>query len=441
MSKKWFTLAIFVFLIATAFNQSPKVKLQDGVCPSAPARLKQADIAVLTTDLNLRVQPDANSKKIMVMPAYAYVTIIAGPICNGGVRWFETGYEGNDGWAAEVGSTGEYHMIPNGSPMPTQQNAIPNQDANPQEDNGGWWIVPDGPAPIFKVAAGRSYFFRDWENGQFRTIPNDDTLEALGYPKDQIEVIPGDNLTFDSDFTFGPDVPDVHNDPDGFCAFKYQYFASYPNPSWSPCGDVGNETPTQTPQPLVEVPIETIEEPFFCSWWIIGWLACDLAEANSVGASTNVLCSPQCVTEARKQRRDLAKIKELWAYNSSTAKEILDLAYQTPTFNLDGQSMQVKVRDSGETAKAGDLVIWPQGCGDVTFSGGHIGYALSDQVGKELYLHDSNSDNLCTVVNRTVEVESCMKFITPPFPASADKCDEPKGWDIIVCSLPWYGNK
>lgn len=93
----------------------PGIKGTIGDCPASPALLKPKDIAVVgNTDLNLRPSPGIDNDPIMVIPNFSYVTIIAGPKCDGGTRWYEVGFKGNDGWAAEVGEGGIYHMIPNG---------------------------------------------------------------------------------------------------------------------------------------------------------------------------------------------------------------------------------------------------------------------------------------------------------------------------------------
>jgi len=51
------------------------------------------------------------------MPVYAYASIISGPRCADGYRWWEVGYKGLDGWSAEVGPDGLYNLIPNTMPM------------------------------------------------------------------------------------------------------------------------------------------------------------------------------------------------------------------------------------------------------------------------------------------------------------------------------------
>lgn len=279
-------------------------------------------------------------------------------------------------------------------------------------------------------------------DGERRLVPNPDTLDALGINRGMI-----DNFGANEDFLLsipkGRDIPDVNRDFDGFVQFKSE-FDQKVAPYYS-ISVLTSQIPEPTPPP--EQVTETLEEAqpnWFCK--NLG-MFCPLLAAPP--NTTNTSCYPQCVEEARRQRGDLEKRKDLWAFNSSTAREILNLALGSPSFPYKGQLMTVRVRQTGEVAKTGDLVIWPKGCAGVTFSGGHIAYALSDQNGKELYVHDSNSDNKCTQMNRTVKVESCMKFVTLPFLADSiqatqgqsqtdDKCANATGWEAIKCMLPWY---
>ncbi len=124
----------------------------DGKCPSLPARLKPGDIAVVVrTDLNLRSSPDAETGDniLRVIPEGTRVTIIAGPVCNQGARWYEIGFSGHDGWVAEANSGG-YHLRPNKvSAQPTKTD-VPSQDqpdpptdpcAHSGTQNGDWSLV------------------------------------------------------------------------------------------------------------------------------------------------------------------------------------------------------------------------------------------------------------------------------------------------------------
>jgi len=88
-----------------------------GNCPSAPANIKIGDIAVVTdyqpSRLRIRRQPGLGQEIIGEIPVNGYASIISGPRCVDGYRWWEVGYNGMDGWSAEVGSDGLYNLIPN----------------------------------------------------------------------------------------------------------------------------------------------------------------------------------------------------------------------------------------------------------------------------------------------------------------------------------------
>ena len=103
--------------------------LVGGDCPSAPARVNAGDIAIVSDEagqsgLNLRVQPGLGQEIIMSIPLNSSVSIIAGPKCKGGYRWYEVGFQGQDGWSAEVGPDGLYNLKPNSSSAPASN---PNQ--------------------------------------------------------------------------------------------------------------------------------------------------------------------------------------------------------------------------------------------------------------------------------------------------------------------------
>lgn len=181
--------------------------------------------------------------------------------------------------------------------------------------------------------------------------------------------------------------------------------------------------PTNTPQPLVEAPIETIasEEPFYCSWWIIGWIFCDLAEDNTtLAADVNIQCNPQCMKEARDKRPDM----NLWSPGTgdSTSSDVYKnaLSKKNMPFLKDGIWQEVRVRADWEFPETGDIIIWPKGCGDnifgiVTFDGGHIGTVQSYQ-DNNLIIHDANWNNKCGIRNEQVKLLACMEFITSPYP-------------------------
>lgn len=251
MFKKLLFVAILASLIASAFSM-PVPRLQDGNCPSSPARLKQADIAVVTVGdgetLNLRVSPNLNAERIVKIPAYTYVTIIAGPICDGGYRWYEVGWEGKDGWSAEVGPDGEYNMIPNGDPVPNNNQATPFSPPHDCENCPMPTEFVDqgylGPLNFGNVTfqIENTYFVFINDDPQLRKVPDQNTFEALG-----------ESITFScdwvrcADFIIGLDVPSVTTNPETFCEFKYRYFPNNPSPLWSPCQGILIEPPSESP--------------------------------------------------------------------------------------------------------------------------------------------------------------------------------------------------
>lgn len=98
-----------------------------GACPNAPANIKIGDIAVVTDYqpgwLRIRRLPGLNQEILGEIPVNKYVSIISGPRCVDGYRWWEVGYNGMDGWSAEVGPDGLYNLIPN----TTQAHKEPSQ--------------------------------------------------------------------------------------------------------------------------------------------------------------------------------------------------------------------------------------------------------------------------------------------------------------------------
>jgi len=85
----------------------------DGECPLAPAVLTvggQAEIA--GRGLNLRPRPNVDTDPLTIIPNLARVNVVDGPRCKHKVRWYMVEYKGVQGWAAEVGTGGEYHMYP-----------------------------------------------------------------------------------------------------------------------------------------------------------------------------------------------------------------------------------------------------------------------------------------------------------------------------------------
>lgn len=94
----------------------------DTTCPSKPAQLKVGKNAIVSSEqidfIRMRELPDLQSEWIMDINAYEKVSIVSGPKCGDSFRWWKIGYEGKQGWAAEVGQTGIYNLIPDGDPIP-----------------------------------------------------------------------------------------------------------------------------------------------------------------------------------------------------------------------------------------------------------------------------------------------------------------------------------
>jgi uncharacterized protein YgiM (DUF1202 family) len=141
MFKQGLVWVIFIFLIATAAERSGN-SFQDDICPSAPAQLNPGDIAVVTIsdakNLNLRLQPGLSQEIISGIPKDASVTVVAGPACKDGFRWYKLNYQGQEGWSVEVGPEGLYSLFPTGTSVIvggdnqlTDQNP-PVEEAQPQ---------------------------------------------------------------------------------------------------------------------------------------------------------------------------------------------------------------------------------------------------------------------------------------------------------------------
>lgn len=110
-----------------------------GGCPNAPTMVKPGDIAITAdfsaTDnsLNIRNNPNVNADIVGQIPIGGQFTIIAGPKCKNKIRWYEVGYNGIDGWSAEVSEDGQYNYVPNGYlPGPNTSAGNPALSNNPQ---------------------------------------------------------------------------------------------------------------------------------------------------------------------------------------------------------------------------------------------------------------------------------------------------------------------
>lgn len=90
-----------------------------GHCSNGYSRLSVGSIASVSdadpAPLYVRAGANLDSAVIDQIPVRTLVTIISGPVCNNGWTWWEIGYNGRSGWAAEVDSRRLYNLIPNGS--------------------------------------------------------------------------------------------------------------------------------------------------------------------------------------------------------------------------------------------------------------------------------------------------------------------------------------
>lgn len=439
-----------IAITSLSFTKTESVRaneLYGGDCPDAPARLNQGDIAVIsdeagTKGLNLRVQPGIKNDIIMSIPLYAYVTIIAGPKCNDGYRWYEVGYNGQDGWSAEVGQDGIYNLVPNGQPMPETIETPGGQSENSQQASrpdvypdsflGTWvnnkaWCIdsqkgfncsveveitrqPDGKQTIL-LKIDSKVINSSSEQGIYQQFCMVDSCWwTYVFLLDGIEAYV--NPTDEGKLSFGYHKPDIGVGTTLTLVDK----------------PVMNETqvPNQSqPAPLVEAPVEAPETDsnWFCK--NLG-MFCPVLAAELVNTS----CTYQCVTFARQKRPDL----DVWAKNAGTSDKILALAQKMSSFPYQGQQMQVRVRGLDETPKVGDLVVWQSGCGGAWSGGGHIGLNSTD--GK-LIITDSNwsyqPGNKCSTRNDVqIPILSCMRFITNPYPfmqpdVSTPNTDTPSG--------------
>jgi hypothetical protein len=279
--------------------------------------------------------------------------------------------------------------------------------------------------------------------GQRRLVPNSDTLDALGITRSEIN-----NKGFSDhellDIPQGRDIPDVNREYTAFMDFKNMVFPGrepirpavdtpVPDVSESSSDDsvLESEGIDDSSEPDEETSPEDSEE-------IVGSTEESeeqvISEANesqptnksflctvfplfcpSEVLAANLSCSPQCVTEARRNRPDI------WEWSDGgTSVNILKDAGNEKIFNWHDQEMQVRVRGSGEQPESGDLVVWPSGCTGAWNGGGHIGYVVSSS-GGNIVIVDSNwgtpdSTAVCSKrVNVEIKVEPCMKFITSPY--------------------------
>src|SRR5258706_1155757 len=229
-----------------------------GDCPAAPAALAVGGNAVIAgKDLNLRSKPGVNNDPIAIVPNFSTVAVIDGPKCKDEVRWFKIRYHGAEGWAAEVGTGGEYHIYPGVQAQNSQQ--------------------PVQPAP------------------------------PATQPAEATQVQP--------------------NQPE-------------------------NLQPSGT--------------AWYCYIPFIGLYACP---NEALAADANTTCKDQCVVTAEKYRGDIPN----WSTPSSPNKILAD-AKKQKQYPVNGQLMQVRLRNPDEAPQNGDLFVMDGSCKGTDTNNGHIGY-------------------------------------------------------------------
>ncbi len=274
-------------------------------------------------------------------------------------------------------------------------------------------------------------------NGERRLVPNPETLDALGITRSMINNRGFSDAQLNT-IPQGPDIPDVNRDPSDFQEFKNWILPNLnpivpestpaPEKESTPTKAEGAKQNTSTlyPTPITDQAPTKSNDPFWCDWAVIGNLLCPSVKAAEV-------CHPQCMDEARSRRSDM----DLWIPGTGTtsSEQVLSKAQTNPQFPWNGQTAQVSVRSHGDPPQAGDLIIWPSGCGDVPSNGlGHIGIVMIYQ-GNQVFVHDANWDNKCTVSERSVAIQSCMKFITSPVTVQTqsapdnNQCSRYAWWD------------
>jgi surface antigen len=137
MFKQGLVWAIFILLMATAAER-PAGPFQDDICPAMPAQLSPGNIAIVTisnaNNLNLRLFPGLTQEIIGRIPKDASVSVVDGPVCKDGFRWYKLNYEGQEGWSVEVGPEGLYSLFPAGTSVFIEGGQImaPNPPIEPQ---------------------------------------------------------------------------------------------------------------------------------------------------------------------------------------------------------------------------------------------------------------------------------------------------------------------
>lgn len=459
MSAKYCFRVLFAFVLFFGLFASTKpanaAVLYDSSCPNAPARLKPGDIAVVSdkggpNGLNLRVQPALGQQIIMSIPLYERVTIIAGPKCQDGYRWFEVGYNGQDGWSAEVGSDGVYNLDPN-SPPTTQSGQSQGglqQQTNSWPDNliGTWenqMACPSNPNNNCDV---RVEIARD-SSGQLQiSVYENSVLVGTGVQQTTQGCGSGPGMcspeyVFTGNYIVSlPDrgpVLDFYNSNGWLGELNYS----------GPPPQVQSQAPTQT-TPQQEAGTNQIQSDPNLPEQTNPSIADQIVEliTTILGGKTvdaGLRCEPQCMVEAQTIRKDMCDGTWITCDGSTDPMDVLAAAKN---------SSLVRVRSANEAPKVDDLVIWPADVLGKDNKTGHIG-VITAVNGTTITIHDANWKYDCKTRDITISIPKYLVFIskpgdaqqnsiqTPAQQATGNKCSHPSGWLIPWCALPWNWNK
>nr|MBP7118832.1 hypothetical protein [Candidatus Woesebacteria bacterium] len=118
-------------------NNNPVPTSND--CPGVlPSLVAHGTIAIVNTasNSNINVRSNAHISRDNILYKLAPLSlfsIVSGPICADGYRWWEIGYNGNGGYAAEADGVG-YMYVPNGTALPYEPNgSVPSQPQVPAD--------------------------------------------------------------------------------------------------------------------------------------------------------------------------------------------------------------------------------------------------------------------------------------------------------------------
>jgi len=363
----------------------------DGNCPASPAKLKPGNIAVVIgTDLNLRPSPSVDNTPIKIIPVSSYVTIIAGPKCNGGTRWFEVGYQGSDGWAAEVGTGGTYHMIPNSQPIPK-----PKVTSNPKPticnilsfavSNSGigvWGNCPNNAAHIRILIDGN-------EVAESTTSPLMKDWNGVGYGSHTIRAevkAGGDKWTEavweEKNYNL-VEAPQVKPSTDE------------PQQDWSKFKDP-NADLTKPEEPMIQKAFcSTL--PFFCP--------------GDVDSRQRPFEEKQCTWYAAGRRPDV--LNWLPDYGAD-AKNWIGFA----------EEAGIPTTTDIKNVKVGDLVVLQPGIHSANAIHGHVAYVeWADPVNNKIYISEYNGLKTEAYSERWLTIVNGMSFIQqrvlPPLDTSS----------------------